>query len=83
MRGGVQPLSSSAIPMQGNYFDGTPCAEDPPKAATITEIHDLTKTWAAAAKAAVEKAGFDGVEIHGKFPEVSVLKSYQLSLPII
>jgi 2,4-dienoyl-CoA reductase-like NADH-dependent reductase (Old Yellow Enzyme family) len=65
MRGGVQPLSSSGIPMQGNYLDGTPCADDPPRPATIEEIHDLTKTWATAAKAAVERAGFDGVEIHG------------------
>lgn len=66
MRGGAQPLGSSAIPMQGNYFDGTPCADDPPRAATIAEIHHLTRTWAAAAKGAVEKAGFDGVEIHGE-----------------
>lgn len=66
MRGGVQPLSSSGIPMQGNYFDGTPCADDPPRPATITEIEELVKTWAVAAKNAVETAGFDGVEIHGK-----------------
>lgn len=67
MRGGVQPLSSSGIPMQGNYLDGTPCADDPPKPATVAEIHELTKAWAAAAIAAVDKAGFDGVEIHGEF----------------
>ncbi|KAF7563703.1 hypothetical protein G7046_g393 [Stylonectria norvegica] len=65
MRGGVQPLSSSGIPMQGNYFDGTLCSDDPPRPATIAEIHDLTETWAKAAKGAVEVAGFDGVEIHG------------------
>lgn len=69
MRGGAQPLSSSGIPMQGSYLDGTPCADDPPRAATIAEIHDLSKAWAAAAKGAVEKAGFDGVEIHGEFSD--------------
>jgi 2,4-dienoyl-CoA reductase-like NADH-dependent reductase (Old Yellow Enzyme family) len=82
MRGGVQTLSSSAIPMQGNYLDGTPCADDPPKAATIEEIHELTKTWAAAAKGAVEKAGFDGVEIHGEFSKPSIIKSCQFSFPV-
>ncbi|OIW25151.1 FMN-linked oxidoreductase [Coniochaeta ligniaria NRRL 30616] len=65
MRGGAQPLSSSSIPMQGNYLDGTPCADEPPKPASVEEIQELTQTWAAAAKAAVEQAGFDGVEIHG------------------
>ncbi|KAM5355155.1 hypothetical protein ACJ41O_001801 [Fusarium nematophilum] len=66
MRGGEQPLSSSGIPMQGNYFDGTPCAEDPPRPATVAEIQELTATWATAAKNAIEEAGFDGVEIHGR-----------------
>lgn len=32
---------------------------------SVDEIHDMTKEWAAAAKRAVEVAGFDGVEIHG------------------
>ncbi len=34
---------------------------------SIGEIHDMAKEWAAAAKRAVEVAGFDGVEIHGKY----------------
>lgn len=79
MRGGLQPLSSSGIPMQGNYLDGTPCADDPPRPATVEEIHDLTKTWATAAKAAVEKAGFDGVEIHGESLHNCVVKSCRIS----
>lgn len=33
---------------------------------SVDEIHATTKEWAAAAKRAVEVAGFDGVEIHGK-----------------
>jgi len=51
--------------MKGKYLDGTDCAENPPRAMTVDEIHAITKEWAAAAKRAVEVAGFDGVEIHG------------------
>ncbi|KAJ8122895.1 hypothetical protein ONZ43_g1026 [Nemania bipapillata] len=51
--------------MSGKYPDGTDCAENPPRAMSVDEIHDITKEWAAAAKRAVEVAGFDGVEIHG------------------
>ncbi|KAI1152861.1 NADH:flavin oxidoreductase/NADH oxidase [Nemania diffusa] len=65
MRGGNQPISSGVIPMNGKYGDGTDCAENPPRAMSVDEIHDMTKEWAAAAKRAVEVAGFDGVEIHG------------------
>ncbi|ROW03884.1 hypothetical protein VPNG_07238 [Cytospora leucostoma] len=65
LRGGKQPVSSSDIPMSGAYLDGTSCAEDPPRPLTVDEIHDLTAEWAAAAKRAVDVAGFDGVEIHG------------------
>lgn len=36
---------------------------------SVDEIHSLTKEWAAAAKRAVEVAGFDGVEIHGKYSD--------------
>lgn len=66
MRDGKPPISSSTIPMGGNYLDGTSCAENPPRAMTVEEIHELTAEWAAAAKRAVDAAGFDGVEIHGK-----------------
>ncbi|KAG8161903.1 hypothetical protein KVR01_007668 [Diaporthe batatas] len=65
MRGGNQCVSSSDIPMSGSYLDGTSCAEGPPRPLTVDEIHDLTSEWAAAAKRAVNEAGFDGVEIHG------------------
>lgn len=65
MRGGKATVSSSDLPMSGSYLDGTPCAEDPPRPLTGEEIQALTKDWAAAAKRAVEEAGFDGVEIHG------------------
>lgn len=66
MRGGEQPLSASNIPMEGSYLDGTACSDDPPRPATVEEIHELTQTWAKTAKAAVEEGGFDGVEIHGE-----------------
>ncbi|RWA08821.1 hypothetical protein EKO27_g6267 [Xylaria grammica] len=65
MRGGKQPVSSGDIPMSGKYLDGTDCAENPPRPMTVDEIHEMTAEWAAAAKRAVEVAGFDGVEIHG------------------
>lgn len=65
LRGGKQPVSSSDVPMTGNYLDGTSCAENPPRPLAVEEIHELTAEWAAAAKRAVEQAGFDGVEIHG------------------
>ncbi len=66
MRGGKQPISSGNKPMSGDYGDGTSCADDPPRPMTVAEIHELTAEWAAAAKRAVDEAGFDGVEIHGK-----------------
>ncbi|CAK7219074.1 hypothetical protein SCUCBS95973_003701 [Sporothrix curviconia] len=65
LRGGKQPVSSSAKPMPGSYLDGTDCAANPPRPLTVDEIHALTAEWAAAAKRAVDVAGFDAVEIHG------------------
>lgn len=65
MRGGKTPVSASDVPMNGAYLDGTPCAADPPRPLTVPEIQELTAAWAAAARRAVEEAGFDGVEIHG------------------
>ena len=64
MRSGEQCVSSSNIPMSGTYLDGTKCEDGPPRPLTVDEIHALTKEWAAAAKRAVDIAGFDGVEIH-------------------
>jgi 2,4-dienoyl-CoA reductase-like NADH-dependent reductase (Old Yellow Enzyme family) len=51
--------------MNGKYLDGTDCKDEPPRAMTVDEIHEITAEWAAASKRAVEEAGFDGVEIHG------------------
>lgn len=65
MRGGKPSVSSSDLPMKGSYLDGTSCTEFPPRPLTVDEIHELTAEWAAAAKKAVDQAGFDGVEIHG------------------
>lgn len=63
-RGGQQPWSSSDLPMDGNYLDGTSCAENPPRPMTVEEIQATVKEFGVAAKKAME-AGFDGVEIHG------------------
>ncbi|KAM6511409.1 Oxidored-FMN domain-containing protein [Fusarium falciforme] len=62
---GERPISSGEIPMNGKYLDGTECKDDPPRGMTVDEIHEMTAEWAAAAKRAVDVAGFDGVEIHG------------------
>lgn len=67
LRGGEAPVSSGTIPMNGSYLDGTACKDEPPRAMTVEEIHEMTKEWAAAAKRAVDEAGFDGVEIHSEF----------------
>ncbi|CAK7215374.1 hypothetical protein SBRCBS47491_002463 [Sporothrix bragantina] len=65
LRGGAQPISSTTKPMPGSYLDGSDCAANPPRPMTVEEIHALTQEWAAAAKRAVDVAGFDAVEIHG------------------
>ncbi|EKG22108.1 NADH:flavin oxidoreductase/NADH oxidase [Macrophomina phaseolina MS6] len=64
-RAGAQPVSSSTHPISGNALDGTAYADNPPRPLTVPEIHALTAEWAAAARRAVDEAGFDGVEIHG------------------
>lgn len=64
-RGGERAVSSGDQPMPGTYLDGTDTKDDPPRALTVDEIHSITTEWAAAAKRAVEVAGFDGIEIHG------------------
>ncbi|KAL1637207.1 hypothetical protein SLS56_000866 [Neofusicoccum ribis] len=64
-RAGTQPVSSSDVPISGNALDGTAYGDNPPRPLTVSEIRGLTQEWAAAAKRAVDEAGFDGVEIHG------------------
>jgi len=63
-RAGQQTVSSSNIPMSGQWLDGVSCEDHPPRPLTVDEIHDITKKWGHAAKRARE-AGFDGIEIHG------------------
>jgi 2,4-dienoyl-CoA reductase-like NADH-dependent reductase (Old Yellow Enzyme family) len=53
--------------MPGTYLDGTETKDDPPRALTVDEIHNITAEWAEAAKRAVNVAGFDGIEIHGTY----------------
>lgn len=45
MRGGNPSVSSSDIPMQGSYLDGTSCADNPPRPMTVDEIHELTAEY--------------------------------------
>jgi NADPH2 dehydrogenase len=54
---GLDVVSSSAIPIDEKSAV--------PRAMTEEEIQTMVKAYADAAKAAVEIAGFDGVEIHG------------------
>lgn len=68
---GDKPVAPSAIRANSRTFiingDGsgefTPTSE--PRALDKSEIADIVATFGKAAKAAVETAGFDGVEIHG------------------
>lgn len=53
---GLDMISSSATPMDEN--------SEAPRALREEEIEEFIKAYADAAKAAVEVAGFDGVEIH-------------------
>ncbi|KAL1955688.1 hypothetical protein VTO42DRAFT_8160 [Malbranchea cinnamomea] len=53
---GHDVVSSSAVPLKEG--------QEPPRALTEPEIHQFIADYAQAAKNAVQKAGFDGVEIH-------------------
>ncbi|KAL0567215.1 hypothetical protein V5O48_014779 [Marasmius crinis-equi] len=76
-------ISASDIPM----LSGTPSqAQNTPRPLTLEEIKEYMEYYVTAAKNAVHKAGFDGVEIHGangylieQFPKESSkcrMKSY-------
>ncbi|KAK2743119.1 hypothetical protein FQN55_007570 [Onygenales sp. PD_40] len=62
---GRPSVSASSIPITGDAMDGTKYADSPPKAMSVEEIKEVVEEFAAAAKRAVDEAGFDGVEIHG------------------
>ncbi|HZH35407.1 MAG TPA: alkene reductase [Pyrinomonadaceae bacterium] len=64
--GDSQPVAPSAVRASGqNYTDEGMKDFVTPRELSIGEIHETVKDFAAAAKNAVEKAGFDGVELHG------------------
>jgi N-ethylmaleimide reductase len=67
---GGAPVAPSAITAKTKTVlikDGVPAFVDtsPPRALRSEELPDLVHTYQAAARNAVETAGFDGVEIHG------------------
>jgi 2,4-dienoyl-CoA reductase-like NADH-dependent reductase (Old Yellow Enzyme family) len=62
---GHQTLSSSDIPIKGKAVNGEEYSDYPPRPMMVDEIQSVVKEFAEAAKAAVDLAGFDGVEIHG------------------
>lgn len=62
---GLQPVGPSAVPAVGDVF--TPTGPQPapmPRALETTEVPEHARSYARAARRAVE-AGFDGVELHG------------------
>jgi 2,4-dienoyl-CoA reductase-like NADH-dependent reductase (Old Yellow Enzyme family) len=62
---GHQTLSSSNIPIKGQAVNDDEYSDFPPRPMTVEEIETVVRDFAEAAKAAVDVAGFDGVEIHG------------------
>ncbi|MDQ7971699.1 MAG: alkene reductase [Rhodocyclaceae bacterium] len=67
---GGAPVAPSAITAKTKTVlikDGVPTFVDTshPRALKVTELPGIVHTYAAAARNAVETAGFDGVEIHG------------------
>ena len=68
--GGGAPVAPSAIAAKTKtvlIHDGVPTFTDTstPRALALEEIPGIVATYARAARAAVDEAGFDGVEIHG------------------
>jgi 2,4-dienoyl-CoA reductase-like NADH-dependent reductase (Old Yellow Enzyme family) len=60
-----QTVSSSDEAIRGKAVNGDEYADFPPRPMKIEEIGEVVEQFAKAAKAAVEQADFDGVEIHG------------------
>jgi N-ethylmaleimide reductase len=68
--GGVAPVAPSALVAKSKtalMLDGQPTFVETstPRALSLAEIPGIVADYARAARAAVEVAGFDGVEIHG------------------
>ncbi len=62
---GALPIAPSAIAAKGKLYTGKGMEPFPvPRALAASEIPDLVRDFAQAAKRAVFDAGFDGVEIH-------------------
>ncbi|KAI1799675.1 12-oxophytodienoate reductase 1 [Daldinia bambusicola] len=61
--GGQTPVSSSNRPMEGSWFNGTPCNTRLPRPLSVDEIRTIVQDFAEAAKRAIQ-SGFDGVEVH-------------------
>jgi len=61
---GVDFVGPSAVYIDDASKKAAEAAGNPLRAMTVDEIHATVKSWAAAAKKAVDEAGFDFVEIH-------------------
>ena len=64
---GLQPVSASDVPISDNPHAWAGVPTEPfevPHVLTVDEIAATQDDFARCAKAAVEEAGFDGVEIH-------------------
>ncbi|ODV94034.1 hypothetical protein PACTADRAFT_50929 [Pachysolen tannophilus NRRL Y-2460] len=63
---GTQPISSVSTALEGDsLFPGVSYRDAPPRAMIKDDFIEVTNDFVKAAKVAIEKAGFDGVEIHG------------------
>lgn len=63
---GIQPLSSTSTPLKGpSPIEGYDFSKAPPREMTKKDMEDVIADFASASKNAIEKAGFDFVEIHG------------------
>jgi NADPH2 dehydrogenase len=59
-------VSAGSVPLHANVYDPNDTSPQPtPRPLTKPEIAEYVQLFATAARNAVERAGFDGVEIHG------------------